>query len=157
LLAAIAYQSRLEFLLRRLRRRYLDEADEEKIDGFELHLNELRASLELLFEQMESATPTLISEACRNGEETYSRQVEESFCGQERELLDDVLNSRDNLEFAKMALRSHSWICSFANLEELKSIWSELAKGDVLLKLNLPREIARSSVNAFPETFFWRF
>jgi len=157
LLAAIAYQSRLEFLLRRLRRRYLDEADEEKIDGFELHLNELRASLELLFEQMESATSKLISEACRNGVETFSRQVEESFCGQERELLDDVLNSRDNLEFAKMALRSHSWICSFANLEELKSIWSELAKGDVLLKLNLPREIARSSVNAFPETFFWRF
>lgn len=157
LLAAIAYQSRLEFLLRRLRRRYLDEADEEKIDGFELHLNELRASLELLFEQMESATPKLISEACRNGLETFSRQVEESFCGQERELLDDVLNSRDNLEFAKMALRSHSWICSFANLEELKSIWGELAKGDVLLKLNLPREKARSSVNAFPETFFWRF
>lgn len=157
LLAAIAYQSRLEFLLRRLRRRYLDEADEERIDGFELHLSELRASLELLFEQMESATPKLISEACRNGAEVFSRQVEESFYGQDQELLDEMLNSRDNLEFARMALRSHSWICSFANLEELKSIWNELAKGDVLLKLNLPREMPRLSVNDFPETFFWRF
>lgn len=157
LLAAIAYQSRLEFLLRRLRRRYLDESDEEKIDSFELHLNELRASLELLFEQMESATPKLISEACRNGVEAFSRQVEEGFSGQEQELWDDMLNSRDNLEFAKMALRSHSWICSFANLEELKSIWSELAKGDVLLKLNLRPGIKYLLVKEFPETFFWRF
>lgn len=148
-LATVASCERCEFLLYRVKQQYLASADEVRLDADELALAAVRGAVDVALE----VGGGCLIEAIQTATELYISEAVVLVDGSAQDSLDELLDLRDTIEFARMASRAHGRVARLIPRGTFRDV--ELLSTDAFVAITRePTDPAPPG--GWPDTFVWR-